>query len=244
MASSRRHGRRDNGLDAAAFRALRDVDPRVGEHLLDVLREADIAAYLDPTSDVDAVTRSIALPSPPSDRLFVDRNLSEQARTLLREYDSETPETGESDADQTLRQSAAPPSSPADDALWRELVAQYEADHGRLGDTLTDDFDQVAKRRAQDQDEARKAASDDSEAEEHYEPPVPPPLPILSRGAAYALMMLAGGALLLVAPGTVGLRGDLGFIFGVLSIAAGVGMLIWRMREGPAYENPDDGAIV
>ena len=43
-----RRGRRDNGLDAAAFVPLVDVDPRVGEHLLDVLASAGVPAFLEP----------------------------------------------------------------------------------------------------------------------------------------------------------------------------------------------------
>ena len=68
-----RRGRRDNGLPATSWSPLRDVDPRVGEHLLDVLEAAGIAAYLDPSADVGPYTREVSLPSPPSDRLFVDR---------------------------------------------------------------------------------------------------------------------------------------------------------------------------
>ena len=45
-------GRRDNGLDATLWSPLRDVDPRVGEHLLDLLATQGIAAYLEPTADV------------------------------------------------------------------------------------------------------------------------------------------------------------------------------------------------
>lgn len=242
MTYPRRRGRRDNGLDAAAFRPLRDVDPRVGEHLLDVLREAGIAAYLDPTSDVDAVTRSIALPSPPSDRLHVDRSLTAQASTLIDGYDL--------DSTSSSTVSGGSPATGADDAQWRELVAAYEADHGRLGDTLTDDFDRAAAQRAAETaTDGRAAAEAEAEAEadideEHYEPPPPPPLPVLSRSAAYALVLLAGGVLLLIAPGLLGLSGELGFVFGVLGIASGVGMLVWRMREGPQFEDPGDGAIV
>ncbi|CAN5419675.1 hypothetical protein BH24ACT9_BH24ACT9_07390 [soil metagenome] len=237
MSSPRRRGRRDNGLDASGFRALRDVDPRVGEHLLDVLRQSGIAAYLDPTSDVDAVTRSIALPSPPSDRLFVDRARTAEANALLVDHDPGPTSPGGSG-------NSAP--STTDDAQWRELIAAYEADHGRLGDTLTDDFELEAQRRAAHRDAAGRAAIQAQEAaeEEHYEPPPPPPLPVLSRFAAYALVLLAGGALLLIAPGVLGLSGELGFVFGVLGIASGVGMLVWRMREGPQFEDPDDGAIV
>src|SRR5437016_2493973 len=53
-----RPGRRDNGLTAAAYAAVGDVDPRVGEHLLDVLAAAGIAAYLQPSSDLHPITRT------------------------------------------------------------------------------------------------------------------------------------------------------------------------------------------
>lgn len=262
MTPSRRRGRRDNGLDASTFRALRDVDPRVGEHLLDVLAAAGIAAYLDPTSDVDTVTRSITLPSPPSDRLYVDRSLAADASTLIASFDSDhghdsdsgDPDGIDSAGVRASGTSAVPSSggsigsapSSADDAQWRELIAAYEADHGRLGDTLTDDFDQAAELRAAEREAAGQAALEAAELaeEEHYEPPPPPPLPVLSRAAVYALVLLTGGALLLIAPGVLGLGADLGFVLGVLGIASGVGMLVWRMREGPQFDNPDDGAIV
>lgn len=256
MTQPRKRGRRDNGLEASTFRPLRDVDPRVGEHLLDVLRDAGIAAYLDPTSDVDAVTRSIALPSPPSDRLYVDRAQTDQATTLLHDYDRHPDLVEPLQADTSPTAGAGPAlGSPAltssagsspEDAQWCELIAAYEKDHGRLGDTLTEDFDHAAEHNAQARAAAGLAATEADEAaeEEHYEPPPPPPLPILSRSAAYALVLLIGGALLLVAPGVIGLSGELGFVFGVLGIASGVGMLVWRMREGPQYEDPDDGAVV
>src|SRR5258705_46094 len=68
-----RRGRRDNGLIAAAYAAAGDVDPRVGEHLLDVLGLRGIAAYLQPAADLHPVTRTTTLPTRPTDRLYVDR---------------------------------------------------------------------------------------------------------------------------------------------------------------------------
>ena len=50
--SSPRRGRRDNGLDATLWTPLRDVDPPVGEHFLDVLAAAGIVAYLEHATDV------------------------------------------------------------------------------------------------------------------------------------------------------------------------------------------------
>ena len=83
-----RRGRRDNGLDAAAFVPLLDVDPRVGEHLLDVLASAGVPAFLEPSADIEPYTRALSLPSPPTDRLWVDREQRREAREIV---EAETP---------------------------------------------------------------------------------------------------------------------------------------------------------
>src|SRR3982074_2751057 len=82
-AGDARHGRRDNGLEAAESAAAGDVDPRVGEHLLDVLALDGIAAYLRPSTDLHPVTRSSTLPGRPTDRLYVDRAHLATARDYL-----------------------------------------------------------------------------------------------------------------------------------------------------------------
>jgi hypothetical protein len=80
-----RRGRRDNGLDAADYAAAGDVDPRVGEHLLDVLAGEGIAAYLQPSADLNPILRATTLPGRPTDRLYVDRaHLAEARATLNR----------------------------------------------------------------------------------------------------------------------------------------------------------------
>ena len=81
-----RRGRRDNGLDASLWSPVRDVDPRIGEHLLDLLHSVGIAAYLEPSADVEPYTRTVSLPSPPSDRLFVDRARRAEARSVVDEH--------------------------------------------------------------------------------------------------------------------------------------------------------------
>jgi hypothetical protein len=78
-----RRGRRDNGLDAADYAAAGDVDPRVGEHLLDVLAGEGIAAYLQPSADLNPVLRATTLPGRPTDRLYVDRAHLADARATL-----------------------------------------------------------------------------------------------------------------------------------------------------------------
>ncbi len=97
-----RRGRRDNGLDAAEYAAAGDVDPRVGEHLLDVLGLRGIAAYLQPAADVNPITRSTTLPARPTDRLYVDRVHLDTARSYLRQLTvTEAGVVGEVGADPT-----------------------------------------------------------------------------------------------------------------------------------------------
>lgn len=78
-----RRGRRDNGLHAASYVRIADVDPRVGEHLLDVLGLAGIAAYLQPATDLHPVTRANTLPSRHTERLFADRDHLTEARDYV-----------------------------------------------------------------------------------------------------------------------------------------------------------------
>jgi hypothetical protein len=114
-----RRGRRDNGLTAAAYAVVADVDPRIGEHLLDVLGLAGIAAYLQPASDLHPVTRTTTLPATPTDRLFVDRNHVDTARGHLDTLLAGTGEAG------TTRPAWSEPADAEVDAAWARIVAGY-----------------------------------------------------------------------------------------------------------------------
>jgi hypothetical protein len=128
-------GRRDNGLHTTDYAALADVDPRVGEHLLKVLGERGIAAYLKPTSDVDPFTRTASLPSPPTDRLYVDRAALPTARALLDEAlaGAEEPEpeaavTAVEDGAGATTASGTNVDNVDDfEAAWALIVAGYDA---------------------------------------------------------------------------------------------------------------------
>jgi hypothetical protein len=222
----RGRGRRDNGLDAALWSPVRDVDPRVGEHLLDLLEAAGIAAYLEPATDVDAYTRTVSLPSPPSDRLYVDRARRTEADALVDRHADVTP---------------APPATapvrgePADlDAEFARIVAAFEAEHGRRPVT------------EEPRDDPPPPPAEQSVLdlpEEHYEPPPPPPLPVLAPATLYALLLLVVGVLLVFRPGTVGLSADVGLVLGVGSVAGAVFVLVSRMRDR-SVDDGDDGAVV
>lgn len=228
-------GRRDNGLDATLWSPLRDVDPRVGEHLLDLLATQGIAAYLEPAADVGPYTRTVFLPSPPSDRLYVDRTRRGDARALLAQH-----------ADALAEPVAAPPapSSPADrdddtDAEFARIVAAFEAEHGPAA--------QPAEEPRNDPPPPPAEASvldtlDALDAQEHYEPPPPPPLPVLAPATLYALLLIAAGLLLAFRPSTLDLSADVGLVLGAAGVVGGAVLLVSRMRD--RSDDGDDGAVV
>jgi hypothetical protein len=230
----RGHGRRDNGLDAALWSPLRDVDPRVGEHLLDVLYDAGIAAYLEPAADVAPYTRTVFLPSPPTDRLFVDRARSAEARTLV-----------DAQADEHARpvpERARLRRDLDEDAEWARIVAAFEAEHGRpVVDPGLDDRSPADAPLPPPPPPVEPNVLD--RPEEHFEPPPAPPVPLPSPAALYAALLIAAGVLLVWAPGVIGLSADLGLVLGVGSVAAGVATLVSRMRER-SVDDGDDGAVV
>lgn len=76
-------GRRANGLAAAEFGALVDLDPRLSETLLDRLRSAGVAAYVEPAGNAQPLVRSVVLPSRPLDRLWVDPERADRARDVV-----------------------------------------------------------------------------------------------------------------------------------------------------------------
>jgi hypothetical protein len=123
--SEGRRGRRDNGLDAVAYVPLLDVDPRVGEHLLDVLGSAGVPAYLEPSADVEPYTRALSLPSPPTDRLWVDREQRRQAREIV---DAETPDGPRPKPRARDDEPSYGLLDAAEERAWREIVASWEAE--------------------------------------------------------------------------------------------------------------------
>jgi hypothetical protein len=231
MEPRRGRGRLDNGLDAALWTPVRDVDPRVGEHLLDVLRDAGIAAYLEPAADV-APYRNVYLPSPPSDRLFVDRSRETEARGLV-----------DTQADEHARQPAQRPRPRLrrdldEDAEWQRIVAGLEKEGGP---SVLDDEPAVAAAAAATPSPAEPDLLE--LPEEHYEPPPPPPLRAPAPASLYAVLLILAGAVLIIAPSVIGLAGNVALVLGVAGVAAGVAVLVSRMRER-SVDDGDDGAVV
>jgi hypothetical protein len=122
---------------AQEYAVVGDVDPRVGEHLLDVLAAGGIAAYLQPATDLHPVTRTTTLPSRPTDRLYADREHVGTAREYLTQLTvpEQAPrdvDAAEADAERADEKAvgwfggdAAP--SRSDEDAWASIVAGYNA---------------------------------------------------------------------------------------------------------------------
>jgi hypothetical protein len=230
---SARRGRRDNGLDAVLWSPVRDVDPRIGEHLLDVLHAVGIAAYLEPSADVGPYTRTVFLPSPPTDRLFVDRARSAEARTLVEQQVGRESAAGGVPERASVRREIREDLD--EDAEWARIVSSFEAEHGRAPvDEKPVDAPPPAPHEPEILDRP----------DEHYEPPPPPPLPVPAPASLYAVLLVIAGVVLVGAPGLLNLSRDVGLVLGVLVIAGGVALLVSRMRERSTEDDGDDGAVV
>lgn len=122
-AGGARRGRRDNGLDAAAYAVAGDVDPRVGEHLLDVLAAGGIAAYLQPSADLNPILRTTTYPVRPTDRLFVDRTHLAEAKEHLHKLTGGAGHTPPAPRGDDRPQTGGSQSDV--DAAWAQIVAGF-----------------------------------------------------------------------------------------------------------------------
>ena len=124
MTGDGRRGRRDNGLDAVAFVPLVDVDPRVGEHLLDVLGSAGVPAFLEPSADVEPYTRD-AVAAVAADRPAVGRpRPAPQARrsSTPRRRTAPRPEPPSRDDEPSHGLSDA-----EEERAWQAIIAGFDA---------------------------------------------------------------------------------------------------------------------
>jgi hypothetical protein len=267
-AGGARRGRRDNGLDAADYAVAGDVDPRVGEHLLDVLAAGGIAAYLQPTADLNPILRATTLPARPTDRLYVDRAHLETARDFLHKATGgEALTVPPPPADPT----AAPPAPQAEvDAAWAEIIAGFHTttdptaeppwpaaesiEEGAAKPPPTPprlqsaaDFSGITlNRRRTDQPDPSSLLDGldgldelDSGEDERYNPPPPPPLPHISKYAVMGVLGVVLGFVLFLFPYLLPIDTDYVTLLGFAAIVTGAVMLVWRLRSGNDDEDDD-----
>ncbi|WP_433209017.1 DUF308 domain-containing protein [Dactylosporangium sp. CS-047395] len=269
-----RRGRRDNGLVAQEYAVVGDVDPRVGEHLLEMLAEGGIAAYLQPASDLHPLTRTTTLPARPTDRLYADRDHLATARDYLAQLTTAVPEqhtpAGETTAAVPL-EGTTPPSQSDEDA-FAAIVAGFHttvdpthavpwpaAEDLDSSSTAAPDMDtepapRTSLRRPSDAvdrslldslDTFGNDLPDDVEDEEGYTPPPPPPLPRVAPVTVVAIIALAAGLVLLFWPDLLPLGSQTTLFLGFAGVLAGFVTLVLRLRPGDDEDDdPDNGARV
>ena len=215
--------RRDNGLSAASYVPLADVDPDVGDHLLSALRRARIAAYLEPAAEADR------------QRLYVATGDRADARTIVQV-------AARADGESAMR----PPDlldGVDTNAEFSALIADWHVDTINAVRAAERDLTREdAEWRARIEPGFTDASAEDDE--EHYVPPAPPPLPRLSGATIGALLIMSASLVVLILGSEFGLPGDFSFLAGVAGILVGAGILIMRLRERPPDDEDDDGAVV
>jgi hypothetical protein len=267
---SARHGRRNNGLFAAEYAVVGDVDPRIGEHLLDVLGNRGIAAYLQPSSDQHPITRLTTLPGRPIDRLYVDRRELSTAREFFAIATADT--AGPIDPD-----GISDPTAPARrtsgefDAAWASIVASFDKDP--TGDPVWPSSEDdprpagAATATPERSDPNRRPVRADTsgtdqrslldgldsfgtdtpdDEDEDYQPPAPPPLPRLTGGTLAAVLGVIIGIAVIIFPGLLPVSTTAAAVLGGACLVAGGVALIARLRPGDDDDDddPDNGAVV
>jgi hypothetical protein len=223
-------GRRDNGLDSDKFSPVADVDPRLADHLLDVLGLRDVPAYVEPTPTSDPVT---------ADRLYVAADQTTEARRVLTEIASELGiEVAQHRHWDRVNERAEPPADPLagidTDAEFAKIIAGLE----ELNRPVAAPPDPAPPR------QLGTAAPDPLDQVEHFVPPPAPPVPRPALPTAMAVLVTLLGILVLAFGYPMGLPADLPLPLGVVLVLFGSGLLILRLRPEPRDDSDDDGAVV
>ena len=212
-----------NGLHAAAYVPLTDVDPDVGRQLLTALGRARIAAYLGPTPDETQQRR-----------LFVASEERVDARTIVvaavRALGAGQPELPD------------PLAGIDTDSAFDALVADWKIDTiAAVRDAERDLSREDAEWRAR---LIKPQAPDEIWLDEdHYVPPAPPPLPRLAAPTIIAMSVLAISILLLGLGGHFGLASQFTLVLGMGGLLLGGAILFSRIRER-RRDDDDDGAEI
>ncbi|HEY5183377.1 MAG TPA: hypothetical protein VIM19_00390 [Actinomycetes bacterium] len=222
---------RGNGLTAASYVAITDLDADAADAALAALRDAGIAAYVTPLPRT--------APGTPLDRLHVDAGAEGRARALVG-------------ADRPSPLSS--PREPDIEALFASIVADYDApaiDPVPSWPVSEDLWDAGAAHREP------PSSGDDGwpevptaepagvrAEEERYVPPPPPPLPETTPATRFAWAGALGGPAAFVLATLLGWQLD-GWVLLVAAVAflAGFGYLVSRLKDRDT-DDPDDGAVV
>ncbi len=234
-----------NGLSAASWAALADVDPPVVGQVLDLLGAAGVAAYAEPHGGDRGAYQEVRPPSRPTLRVFVDRESLPRARDVVG---AALPSLRAAFlADVAARDDRRAMAEAEVEAAWAQIVAGYGTTPdpvvGRWSalEDLPDEppappptgsgLSSRLIRRAdhpgtppvppsgEGAEELEPFADDDPD--DHYVPPPPPPLPHGDPVARLAWAGLLGGPVFLILMAVLGLQLDRWWVLLAMAAFAG-----------------------
>lgn len=118
---------RGNGLEAAAYVPLADLDPRLADALLGALRDAGIAAYATPSTGRRGGYLEVQLPSSPQEQVWVDAGAETGARVVLAGLGGEGAAPPGAGAGGAATSEGARPPAPTEEESWQAIVAMFDA---------------------------------------------------------------------------------------------------------------------
>jgi hypothetical protein len=222
---------RANGLTAAYYVPLRDVDPRVGVELLTKLGTAGIAAYVAPTPGRQGGVGDVRPPALPTDRLWVDGAQRSEAEAVIAGAISE---------DEVFEQLVAMfhTSAPAE-APWpatEELSAPTRTQTWTTRRSITA---RQSPTPGLTPDEPALPQHVENYLDEHFVPEPPPPLPRLQAITILAWALIGFGVLAIIFHDSIPVDFSQGSIYiAACAIVSGFATLVYRMRDN---DNDDDG---
>ena len=235
---------RDNGLEAANYRALTELDPPLVQQALDLLSAAGIAAYVEPVEGERGPYLDVTLPDRIVMRLFVNRERIADAQELIGQHLPGLRATFL--ADSAARSDRSDMKASDIDAAWAKIVSGYDAPTDSVGPwSAAEDVDDTQSTSVDVVDTSEPAENYD-DPDDHFVPPLPPPLPESHPVSRLAWAGVIGGPTFLLLISVLGISIDSWVILlAILAFCGGVATLVARMNErAPHDDGWDDGAVV
>ncbi|MEI8056606.1 MAG: hypothetical protein WCI29_04315 [Actinomycetes bacterium] len=256
---------RDNGLPPATrYVALVDVDPPVADQVLDLLRDAGVAAIAQPLEGEVGLARDTTPPSRPTDRIVVDSLQLVAAQDIIGRslpqlrMDFHVDAALRADAEDAAAMQRAAELAPQDvDSLFADIVSQFgtttsdpvarwsvreDVEPGSDPIDPVEDRPRLSARLVRRSNNPVPPAPYDES--EHFIPQPPPPLPETDPITRVAWAGLLGGPGLIVLAALLGLGMEPWMV--ILALAAflgGFATLVARMRDSK-LEGWDDGSVL
>ncbi len=237
---------RDNGLNAASWVLLADLDPRVADAALAALRSAGVAAYTNPHPGIRRAYLEVSPMPQPTDQLYVDAAARERAQAVLLDLQGDEAQSA-GEEEQTSTGGFGAYDSAEVDAEFARIIAGMDSTAPVTSEpppsaptTSATGWEIVGSAR-QDVPEEPAEATD----EEHFVPPPPPPVPRGDAISRFAWLGLIGAPVLTLL--CVLLNWRLEGWQALLVAGAFIGgfaTLVIRMGNGDDDEDPDGGAVV